>query len=122
MFKRIDRNENRIKRHKRIRRKISGTPETPRMTVYKSNTNIYAQIIDDVAGKTLVSCSTLEKGVKEGLESTSSVAAAKKVGEMIAKKALEKGIEEVVFDRAGYIYHGKVKELADGARSQGLKL
>lgn len=113
----IKKNANRLARHARVRRKISGTPETPRLCMYKSNANIYAQIIDDVNGHTLVSASTLEKGV----EGSSNVESAKKIGELIAKRALEKGIGEVVFDRSGYIYHGKVKELADSAREAGLR-
>ncbi len=121
MLKQINREANRKARHARVRKKLSGTPETPRLNVYKSNTNIYAQIIDDINGKTLVSASTLDKDVKEGLENTSNKDAAKKVGETIGKKAIEKGIEVVVFDRAGYQYHGKVKELADAAREAGLK-
>ncbi|WP_100065952.1 50S ribosomal protein L18 [Miniphocaeibacter massiliensis] len=121
MLKQINREANRKARHARVRKKLSGTPEKPRLNIYKSNTNIYAQIIDDVAGKTLVSASTLDKDVKEGLENTSNKDAAKKVGEAIGKKAVESGIEEVVFDRAGYQYHGKVKELAEAARNAGLK-
>ena len=118
MINRPDTRSQRIKRHKRVRAKISGTPERPRLNVFRSETNIYAQIIDDVKGVTLVAASTLDKdfngngGNKE---------AARKVGEMIAKRAAEKGIEEVVFDRGGYIFHGRVKELADGAREGGLK-
>ena len=108
----------RIHRHKRVRGKVSGTAEKPRMSVYRSTKNIYVQLIDDVKGVTLCSASSLDKafegdgGNKEG---------AKKVGELIAKRALDKGIETVVFDRGGYLYHGRVKELADGAREAGLK-
>ena len=108
----------RIHRHKRVRGKVSGTAEKPRMSVYRSEKNIYVQLIDDVKGVTLCSASSLDKafegdgGNKEG---------AKKVGELIAKRALDKGIETVVFDRGGYLYHGRVKELADGAREAGLK-
>ena len=110
-------NAARLKRHARIRNKISGTAERPRFSVFRSLKNIYAQIIDDVAGTTLVSASSLElKGEFGGNKD-----AAKKVGELVAKKALEKGIENVVFDRGGYIYHGRVQELADGAREAGLK-
>ena len=105
-------------RHKRVRSKISGTAERPRLSVFRSENNIYAQIIDDVAGKTLVSASTVEKGF-EG--NGSNVEAAKKIGAAIAERALQKGIEEVVFDRGGYIYHGRVKALAEGAREGGLK-
>lgn len=107
----------RLRRHKRVRKAISGTPASPRLCVFRSLKNIYAQIIDDVAGNTLVSASSLElKGENGGNKE-----AAKKVGELVAKKALEKGIENVVFDRGGYIYHGRVQELADGAREAGLK-
>ena len=108
----------RIHRHKRVRGKVSGTAEKPRMSVYRSTKNIYVQLIDDVKGVTLCSASSLDKafegdgGNKEG---------AKKVGELIAKRALDKGIETVVFDRGGYLYHGRVKELADAAREAGLK-
>ena len=108
----------RARRHKRVRTKISGTAERPRLCVYRSNTNLYVQVIDDVAGKTLVSASTLEKTVKN---KHSNKEAAKEVGTLIAKKALEKNITEVVFDRGGYIYHGVVKELAEAAREGGLK-
>lgn len=118
MVKRPDTNAQRLKRHKRVRGKVFGTPERPRLNVYRSNTNIYAQIIDDVSGNTLVAASTLDKEF-EGSGGNSE--AAKKVGLMIAGRAKEKGIETVVFDRGGYIYHGRVKELAEGAREGGLK-
>ena len=121
MLKQINKEVNRKARHSRVRKKLSGTPQKPRLNVYKSNTNIYAQIIDDIAGKTLVSASTLDKDLKGVLDSASNKEAAKKVGEALGKKALDNGIEEVVFDRSGYLYHGKVKELADGAREAGLK-
>lgn len=117
---RFNKNANRIARHKRVRKNLSGTPERPRLSMYKSNANIYAQIIDDVNGVTLVSASTLDKDLK-GDGVGSNVESAKKVGELVAKRALDKGIEEVVFDRSGYIYHGKVKELAESARQAGLK-
>ena len=120
MVKKTNRKFERTRRHIRVRRKISGTAERPRLCVYRSNTNIYAQVIDDVAGKTLVSASTLDKEFSE-LSSKSNKEAARKVGFSIGKKAIEKGISEVVFDRSGYLYHGKVKELADGAREAGLK-
>ena len=110
-----------LTRKKRVRAKISGTPQRPRLSVYKSNANIYAQIIDDVNGVTLVSANTLQKDVAEGLENNSNIEAASKVGEAIAKKAIEAGISEVAFDRNGNIYHGKVKALADAAREAGLK-
>ncbi len=118
MVKKHDSNAQRLKRHKRVRAKISGTPETPRLAVYRSNANISAQIIDDVAGVTLCAASTLEKGF-EGIGSNKE--AARKVGLAIAQRAVEKGITEVVFDRGGYVYHGRVSELAEGAREGGLK-
>ena len=118
MISKIDRKATRRRRHIRVRRKISGTPECPRLCVYRSNSNIYAQIIDDVAGNTLVSCSTLDKEIKT---KHANKEAAKEVGTLIAKKAAEKNIEQVVFDRGGYIYHGVVKELAEAAREGGLK-
>ena len=118
MISKIDRKATRQRRHLRVRRKISGTPECPRLCVYRSNTNVYAQIIDDVAGNTLVSCSTLDKEIKT---KHANKEAAKEVGTLIAKKAAEKKIEEVVFDRGGYIYHGVVKVLAEAAREGGLK-
>ena len=118
MVKRIDSNAQRLKRHKRVRGKISGTAERPRLAVYRSNAHISAQVIDDVAGVTLVSANTYEKGF-EG--TTSNKEAARKVGNTLAARALEKGISAVVFDRGGYIYHGRVSELAEGAREGGLK-
>ena len=105
-------------RHKRVRGKISGTAERPRLCVFRSENNIYAQIIDDVAGTTLVSASSVEKGF-EG--KGGNIEAAKKVGAKVAERALQKGTEEVVFDRGGYIYHGRVQALAEGAREGGLK-
>jgi len=117
MVKRTDSNLQRLKRHKRVRGKISGTPERPRLAVYRSNSHISAQIIDDVNGVTLVSANTYEKDF-EGLGSNKE--AARKVGNTLAKRALEKGISAVVFDRGGYIYHGRVSELAEGAREGGL--
>ncbi|KYH28827.1 MULTISPECIES: 50S ribosomal protein L18 [Clostridium] len=119
MFKKENRQKTRVKRHLRVRNKISGTAEKPRLAVYRSEKNIYAQIIDDVAGRTLVSASTLDKDYTGKVGSNKE--AARTVGAMIAKKAIEKGIEEVVFDRGGYVYHGRVKELAEGAREAGLK-
>ena len=118
MVKKTDRKFERTRRHLRVRRKVSGTSERPRLCVYRSNTNLYVQIIDDVAGKTLVSCSTLDKDKKE---KHANKVAAKEVGTMIAKKALDKKIKTVVFDRGGYIYHGVVKELAEAAREGGLE-
>ena len=118
MIKRPDTRGQRIKRHKRVRAKISGTAERPRLSVFRSEANIYAQIIDDVAGNTLVAASSVEKGF-EG--NGGNIEAAKKIGATVAERALQKGIEEVVFDRGGYIYHGRVKALAEGAREGGLK-
>ena len=118
MIKRPDTRGARIKRHKRVRGKISGTAERPRLSVFRSESNIYAQIIDDVAGNTLVAASSVEKGF-EG--NGGNIEAAKKIGAMVAERALQKGIEEVVFDRGGYVYHGRVAALAEGAREGGLK-
>ena len=118
MVKRIDSNAQRLKRHKRVRGKISGTAQRPRLAVYRSHAHISAQIIDDVAGVTLASASTYEAGF-EGIGSNKE--AARKVGATLAERALEKGISAVVFDRGGYIYHGRVSELAEGAREGGLK-
>ncbi len=118
MVSKINKNAQRLKRHVRVRGKISGTPECPRLNVFRSNANIYAQIIDDVNGVTLVSANTLEKGF-EG--ATGNAEAAKKVGLAIAERAKEKGIEVVVFDRGGYVYHGRVAALAEGAREGGLQ-
>ncbi|NLE12298.1 MAG: 50S ribosomal protein L18 [Clostridiales bacterium] len=118
MVSRKDTNKARLKRHKRVRAHISGTPERPRLCVYRSNMNISAQIIDDVSGVTLVSASTLEKAF-EG--NGSNKTAAREIGKRIAEKAREAGIENVVFDRGGYLYHGRVLELAEGAREGGLK-
>ena len=115
------RNDRRVVRHARIRKYLSGTPEKPRLCVFRSNKNIAAQIIDDVNGVTLVSASTIDKALKEEIGYGGNKEAAKAVGEAIAKRALEKGIEEVCFDRGGFLYHGRVKELADGAREAGLK-
>ena len=114
-------NKQREIRHARVRNKISGTADRPRLNVYRSLNNIYAQIIDDVNGKTLVACSTKEKAVAEQLGDKTKVEQAKIVGIELAKKALAKGIEEVVFDRGGYVYHGRVKALAEAAREAGLK-
>ena len=118
MVSKVNKNAMRLKRHVRVRGKISGTPERPRLNVFRSNANIYAQIIDDVNGVTLVAANTLEKDF-EG--ATGNVEAAKKVGAILAERAKAKGIEEVVFDRGGYVYHGRVAELAEGAREAGLK-
>ena len=118
MVSKINKNAMRLKRHVRVRGKISGTPERPRLNVFRSNANIYAQIIDDVNGVTLASANTLEKEF-EG--ATGNCEAAKKVGTVLAERAKAKGIEEVVFDRGGYIFHGRVAALAEGARENGLK-
>ena len=118
MVNRPDSNKARQARHKRVRAKISGTAECPRLNVFRSLQHIYAQLIDDVKGETLVSASTVEKDFEEYGGNKS---AAHKVGELLAKRAADKGITEVVFDRGGYIYHGRVKELAEGAREGGLK-
>ena len=117
MIKIVDKKANRIKRHKRVRGKISGTAQCPRLNVFRSAKHIYAQLIDDNAGVTLVSASTLEKGF-DGFGGNAE--AAKKVGEALAKKAKDKGITDVVFDRSGYVYHGRVAALAEGAREGGL--
>ncbi len=121
MVNKANRNEVRKNKHRRIRSRLSGTPEKPRLTVFRSNKHMYAQVIDDVAGNTIVSASTLQGDVKEGLEKTNDIKAAAKLGEVIAKKALDNGIKMVVFDRGGYIYQGKVKALADAAREAGLE-
>ena len=118
MVSKVNKNAMRLKRHVRVRGKISGTPARPRLNVFRSNANIYAQIIDDVNGVTLVAANTLEKEF-EG--ATGNAEAAKKVGMAIAERAKAKGIEEVVFDRGGYIFHGRVAALAEGAREGGLK-
>ena len=118
MVSKINKKAMRLKRHVRVRGKISGTPERPRLNVFRSNANIYAQIIDDVNGVTLVSANTLKKGF-EG--ATGNAEAAKKVGVVLAERAKAKGIEAVVFDRGGYVYHGRVAALAEGAREGGLQ-
>ena len=121
MLKKADKNAKRLQRHKRVRRKVFGTPQRPRLCVIRSSNNIYAQIIDDTNRVTLVAASSLDEAVKGAVNHTGNKEAAKMVGEMVAKKAVEKGITEVVFDRGGYIYHGRIKELAEGAREAGLK-
>ena len=117
MIKRPNTNAQRLKRHKRVRAKISGTPEMPRLNVFRSEANIYAQVIDDVNGVTLASASSLDKAI-EGYGG--NVAAATAVGKLVAERALAKGIDTVVFDRGGYLYHGRVQALADAAREAGL--
>lgn len=121
MLKKVRKNEKRKKRHLRARNRVQGTPERPRLNVYRSLNHIYAQVIDDIAGKTLVSASTLDKELNDKLEGTGNKDAAKLVGKMVAERALSKGINTVVFDRGGYIYHGRVAELANGAREAGLQ-
>jgi len=111
----------RHRRHLRVRKKLTGTGERPRLNVYRSLNHIYAQVIDDLQGKTLVFASTLDPELKGKLESTGNIGAAKAVGELVARRACAKGIETVVFDRGGYLYHGRVKALADAARENGLK-
>ena len=120
MISKKSRSEVRVKKHRRLRNRISGTASTPRLAVFRSNNHMYAQIIDDVAQHTLVSASTVQKDVKAELEKTNDVAAAKYLGTVIAKRALEKGITSVVFDRGGFIYQGKVQALAEAAREAGL--
>ena len=121
MIKQLNKNEARLARHQRVRKHLSGTPSKPRLNVYKSTNHIYAQIIDDVNGVTLVSASTLDKETMALVKDLNKKEQAKIVGEQIAKRAIAKEIKEVVFDRGGYLYTGRVKELADGARSAGLE-
>ena len=121
MVSKVSRTQVREEKHRRLRRHISGTPQRPRLAVFRSNNNMYAQIIDDTVGKTLVSASTLQKDVKAELEKTNNVEAAAYLGTVIAKRAVEAGITTVVFDRGGYIYQGKVQALADAAREAGLE-
>ena len=121
MIRKKSRSEGRQKKHRRMRNHIIGTPERPRLAVFRSNAHMYAQIIDDESHKTLVSASTTQKDVRAELEKTNDKAAASYLGTVIGKKAVDAGITEVVFDRGGYIYHGKVAALADAAREAGLK-
>lgn len=121
MVSKQSRSEIREKKHARLRNRFSGTAERPRLAVFRSNNHMYAQIIDDTVGNTLVAASTAEKAVKAELEKTNDVAAAAYVGTLVAKRALEKGIDTVVFDRGGFIYQGKIQALADAAREAGLK-
>ena len=120
MVSKKSRSEVRVNKHRKLRNRFSGTAERPRLAVVRSNNHMYAQIIDDTVGNTLVSASTLQKDVKAELEKTNNVEAAAYLGTVIAKKAIEKGITSVVFDRGGFIYHGKIKALADAAREAGL--
>lgn len=119
MIKKLDKNAVRKKRHARVRSKLAGTAARPRLNVFRSNKHIYAQLIDDVSSVTIVSASTLDKEVS--LDGTGNIDAAAKIGELVAKRALEKGINNIVFDRGGYLYHGRVKALADAAREAGLE-
>ena len=121
MLKKADKNANRLQRHKRVRRKITGTTQRPRLCVFRSSNNVYAQIIDDANRVTLTAASSLDAEVKGAVNHGGNKEAAKMVGEMIAKRAIEKGITEVVFDRGGYLYHGRVQVLAEAAREAGLK-
>lgn len=121
MITKGSKNEARLKRHLRMRNKVQGTTERPRLDVFRSLNNIYAQVIDDVKGVTLVSASTLDKELKEKIGHGGNKGSAKAVGELVAKRAIEAGIKSVVFDRGGYLYHGRVKELADAAREAGLE-
>ena len=121
MFKKRDRNEIRVIRHARVRKKISGTPDMPRLSVYRSNKHIQAQLIDDVAGKTLCAASTLEKDIQDQLNELDKKGAAKLVGKLIGERAVQAGIKAVVFDRGGYVYTGRVAEVATGAREAGLE-
>lgn len=120
MVSKVSRSEVRVKKHNRMRNRFAGTPERPRLAVYRSNDHMYAQVIDDTVGNTLVAASTLEKDVKAQLEKTNDVAAAAYLGKVIAEKALAKGITNVVFDRGGFIYQGKIQALAEAAREAGL--
>ena len=121
MFKKRDRNEVRVIRHARVRKKISGTPEMPRLCVYRSNKYIYAQVIDDTKGITLVQASSLDPALKGQLDEVDKSGEAKLVGKLVAERAKQAGVEKVVFDRGGYVYHGRVAALAEGAREGGLK-
>ncbi|MBE7057352.1 MAG: 50S ribosomal protein L18 [Ruminococcaceae bacterium] len=121
MIKKVNRKEVRVRKHVRVRKKISGTAECPRLAVFRSASHIYAQIIDDDKGVTLVAASSLDKAIKEKVEFGGNVEAAKEVGKLVAEKAIEAGITDVVFDRGGYMYHGRIQALADSAREAGLK-
>ena len=121
MITKIDKNSERIKRHKRIRNKISGTPERPRLSVFRSTNHIYAQIIDDVNGVTLVAASTMEKAIADKVKKMTKSEQAKYVGAELGRRAAEKGVTTVVFDRSGYLYMGRIEALADGAREAGLQ-
>jgi len=121
MISKQDKNKARKKRHLRVRKKLSGTASMPRLNVFRSSNHIYAQLIDDTKGVTLASASTLDPEIRDQISHGGNIEAAEKVGQLIAKRGLEKGITEVVFDRGGYLYHGRIKALADGAREGGLQ-
>lgn len=121
MITKGDKNKTRKKRHARVRRTVTGTVERPRLNVFRSSKHIYAQLIDDVAATTILSASSLDEELKELVSNGASVEAAQKVGQLVAKRAKEKGHESIVFDRGGYLYHGRIKALADAAREEGLK-
>ncbi len=121
MINKPSKNGIRLRKHDRVRKKISGTPERPRLNVFRSLKNIYAQVIDDTTGTTLVSASTIDEAVKGKIAHGGNKEAAKEVGKLVAQKAIEKGIKQVVFDRGGYLYHGRIAELAEGAREGGLE-
>ncbi len=121
MLKKVDRNLKRMERHYKIRNRIAGTPERPRLNIYRSAKHIYAQVIDDATGVTLVSASTMDKELRDKVAELTKSDAAKLVGQTVGQRAKEKGINAVVFDRGGYLYHGRVKVLADGARESGLE-
>ncbi len=121
MITKQDKNKARVRRHLRVRKRITGTAERPRLNVFRSSKHIYAQLIDDVAGVTLVSASTVDKELTEGITNGANVESARKVGELVAKRAKDKGYASVVFDRGGYLYHGRIQALADAAREAGLE-
>lgn len=121
MIKLQDKNKIRVRKHVRVRKKITGTAERPRLSVFRSAKHIYAQVIDDISGNTLVTASTLDEAIKGKLDYSGNKGAARKVGKLVGEKAVEKGIKQVVFDRGGYLYHGRVQELAEGAREAGLE-
>jgi large subunit ribosomal protein L18 len=121
LLKKVDKNQKRVTRHERIRNKITGTPERPRLNIFKSSKHIYAQVIDDATGITLVSASTLDKELRDKVAELTKQEAAKLVGKTVGERAKEKDINAVVFDRGGYLYHGRVKLLAEGARESGLE-
>lgn len=121
MITKQDKNKARVRRHLRVRKRITGTAERPRLNVFRSSKHIYAQLIDDLAGVTLVSASTVDKELSEGVTNGANVESARKVGELVAKRAKDKGYASVVFDRGGYLYHGRIQALADAAREAGLE-